>query len=139
MTLLREDGSGCDYTHPGEEGRDPSKDRYFQLPVAYWVDADEQWSSTLSLPAKAMLLIGLSLQPGFVLPVEKARLWYGISADTAQRGFAELVKRGALTRTRTPKKAPLAPQGFTFEHRHTLQGPFSVERDPTENEGSDVA
>ncbi len=47
---------------------------------------------TLSLPGKAVLLIAHSLRPGFALPVEKAPEWYGISADTAQRGLAELVK-----------------------------------------------
>lgn len=139
VTLLREDGSGRPYTHPGEKnGRDRIEDRYLQLPVAYWLDADEAWSSTLSVPAKAMLLIGLSLPPGFVLPVERAKPWYGVSGDTAQRGLAELVRRGVVVRTRIPKKAPLAPQGFTFDHHHTLQCPFAVERRPTVNEASDV-
>ena len=61
-------------------------------------------------------------RPGFALPVEKAPDWYGISADTAQRGLSELVRRGALKRARTPKKAPLAPQGFTYDSRYTLIG-----------------
>ena len=80
----------------------------------------------MSLPAKAVLLIGLSLRPGFVLPVEKAPLWYGISSDTAQRGLAELARRGVLDRNREPKKAPLAPMGFTFDQHHTLLDPFAV-------------
>lgn len=141
VTLLREDGSGRPYTHPGDKNghRHRIEDRYFQLPVAYWLDPDEAWCSTLSIPAKAMLLIGLSLPPGFVLPVEKANPWYGISGDTAQRGLAELARRGVVERTRIPKKAPLAPQGFTFDHHHTLQPPFTGARRPTAEEGPDVA
>jgi len=123
VTLLREDGSGEPYTHPGTDGHP-----YFQLPVAYWLDQVGRWSETLSLPAKAMLLIAHSLQPGFVLPVEKAPAWYGVSADTAQRGLALLVRRGVLTRAKVPKKAPLAPLGFTTDSRYTLQGALAGRR-----------
>ncbi len=112
---MREDGSGEPYVHLGE-----AKHPYLQLPVAYWVNDDENWSSTLSLPAKAMLLIGLSLRPGFMLPVEKAPDWYGVSADSAQRGLAELERRGALSRSRVKKKAPLTPLGFTTDSHFTL-------------------
>jgi hypothetical protein len=44
---------------------------------------------------------------------------------TAQRGLAELARRGVLDRNREPKKAPLAPKGFTFDHHHTLVDPFA--------------
>ncbi len=120
--LLREDGSGEVYVHPGAAG-----DPYLQLPVAYWLDEDEQWCSTLEFPAKAMLLVALSLQPGFVLPVEKAPDWYGISADTAQRGLASLVERGLVERVRTYKAAPLVSAGFSYDSRYTLQGDFYSE------------
>ena len=122
VTLLCEDGSGNTYVHPAKAG-----DNYFQLPFAYWLNEEEQWCSTLGLPAKAMLLVSLSLRPGFVLPVEKAPAWYGISADTAQRGLSLLVERGVLQRVRTYKKAPLAPAGFTYDSRYTLQGEFYSE------------
>lgn len=117
ITLLREDGSGAGHVHPSKENHP-----YLQLPVAYWLDDEEGWCRALKLPGKAVLLIALSLSPGFVLPVEKAPAWYGISADTAQRGIAELVRRGALNRVRKPKKAPLAPQGFTYDSLYALQG-----------------
>ena len=52
VTLLHEDGSGTRYRHPAN-----TSDAYLQLPVAYWIDEDDQWCSTLRLPAKAMLLI----------------------------------------------------------------------------------
>ena len=118
ITLLREDGSGEPYVLPATAG-----DTYLQLPVAYWLD-ENQWCKKLKLPAKAMLLVALSLPPPFVLPVEKAPQWYGISADTAQRGLASLVQHGVLKVARTPKRAPLAPAGFTYDSRYTLQGGF---------------
>lgn len=116
VTLLREDGSRRKYTHPA--GKDEA---YLQVPAAYWL-SEQHWCSTLSLPAKAMMLIGLSLTPGFVLPVERVPEWYGISADSAQRGIAELERRKVLIRHRTRKKAPLAPQGFTTDSHYTLVG-----------------
>lgn len=115
VTLLHEDGSGEPYVHPSL-----AREAYLQLPVAYWLNDDEKWCSTLKMPAKAMLLIGLSLQPGFILPVEKAPEWYGISADTAQRGLAQLERRGALERRNVVKKAPLSPLGFSTDSHFTL-------------------
>lgn len=118
ITLLKEDGSGEPYVLPATAG-----DPYLQVPVAYWRDENE-WCKKLKLPAKAMLLVALSLRPPFVLPVEKAPAWYGISADTAQRGLASLQKHEFLKVARTPKRAPLAPKGFTYDSRYTLQGGF---------------
>jgi hypothetical protein len=120
IVLLREDGHRDPYTHPANDKRP----NYLQLTSKYWINSDEQWCSTLSLPAKAMLLIALSLGNEFVLPVEKAPAWYGISADTAQRGIAELSRRGVLTSHNVKKKAPLAPKGFTYDRRFTLVGDF---------------
>ena len=122
VTLLKEDGSGEPYVVPGGV-----HDPYLRIPVAYWLNED-RWCSRLKLPAKAMLLVALSLRPPFVLPVEKAPDWYGISADTAQRGLASLTKHEVLKVTRTYKKAPLAPKGFTYNSRYTLQGAFYQKR-----------
>ena len=118
ITLLKEDGSGEPYVLPATV-RDP----YLQVPVAYWLDED-RWCSKLKLPAKAMLLVARSLRPPFILPVEKAQEWYGISADTAQRGLASLVQHDVLKVTRTFKMAPLTPMGYTYDSRYTLQGAF---------------
>lgn len=67
ITTLREDGSGHKYENPTS--------KYFTLPLAYWED---EWYRKLNHPAKAVLLIGLSLQPGFYLPGSKIKKWYGI-------------------------------------------------------------
>lgn len=118
ITKLREDGSGGSYEHPGKV-----REIYFKLPLAYWT-APEAWYRKLHLPEMAMLLIALSLKDGFVLPYEKAKAWYGISADTAERGMQGLLKHGLLSVRKAAKKAPLAPEGYTVERHYTLQPPF---------------
>ncbi|HMR94328.1 MAG TPA: hypothetical protein PKE05_02220 [Microthrixaceae bacterium] len=128
ITLLREDGSGAAYTHPGTEGG------YFKLPHAFWREgpaADQRWSQLLTLPELAMLLIACSHKARFRLPLESAPEWYGISADTASRGFHGLETSGALIIDRTYKSAPLAPAGYTSENRYTLRPPFGHRHDLT--------
>jgi hypothetical protein len=117
ITVLREDGSGEKYTHPAED-----RERYFKLTFRYWYD---EWDVTLSLRAKAVLLIALSLRDGFVLPEEKAPSWYGISADTVGLGLNELERCGLITSNKVRKKAPLAPRGYTLETHYSLRPPFA--------------
>ena len=118
VSSLREDGSRRAYEYPAGHR---SGERYLKLPFAYWID---DWYRTLGLPAKAMLLIALSLKSPFVLPTERMPAWYGISADTAERGLRRLRESGLLDRTRRRKAAPLAPTGFTLESRYSLRPPF---------------
>jgi hypothetical protein len=118
ITLLREDGSGAPYVRP--RGR-THPERYLRLPLEYWT---QEWYRAIGLPAKAMLLIALSLQDRFYLPIERAKEWYGLSADTAQRGLAQLEDVGLLGREVKYKPAPLTSQGWTEEHRYTLKPPF---------------
>lgn len=119
VTLMKEDASGESYSHPGKAPADP----YLKLPHAYWT---EDWCQVLSLPAKAMLLVALSLPAGFVMPAEKMPAWYGLSADTAQRGLNELIKHELIGYDSRRKAAPLAPHGFTSERRYTLKGAFRL-------------
>lgn len=120
ITLLREDGSGEPYSHPSS-GRDQSP--YFKLSFEYWTAAD-RWYRTLDLSATAVLLVGLSLPDEFILPHEQVKHWYGISADTAQRGLRALQDLGLLQMRKAFKEAPLSPEGYT-EHRHyALRAPF---------------
>lgn len=128
ITSLREDGSGKKYTYPRGTARN---ERYFKLPYGYW-NTDDRWYRTLPFAAKVMLLVALSLPEGFVLPTERAPRWYGISADTADRGLRALDKAGLLHRELKVKKAPQAPRGITQELHHTLQPPFKQRR-PTVN------
>jgi hypothetical protein len=116
--LRKEDGSGQPYEHPFGTG-----DPYFKIPNAYWTD-EQRWYRSLSLPAKALLLVGLSLDDGFYLPYEKAKPWYGLSADTARSGLAELRASGLLKVTKRYLTAPLTPAGYIERRHYTLRPPF---------------
>ncbi len=122
VIVLREDGSGDPYTHPGEVG---GREPYFKLNFAYWQDGLDE---SLSLPAKAMLLIALSLKDWFYLPYEKAKAWYGISAETVETGLHELEKKTVIERQKKYKKAPLAPLGYTEDRLYRLRPPFGSRR-----------
>ena len=119
--LLNEDGAGDPYTHPGE-----ARDNYLKLPHAFWRTGpdDDRWYRVLALPEVAMLLIALSLNDEFRLPAEDIPDWYGISADTAGRGFKGLIGHGLLDVKKHYKSAPLSPAGYTADHLYTLQQPF---------------
>lgn len=116
VRLLREDGSGEDYTHPGATSAS-----YLRLPFAYWTDGHH---SSLSLPGKALLLIALSLPDDFSLPPERGADWYGISPSTVERGLRELRHADLLRARRVRKSAPLAPEGYTFVNLYTLAAPY---------------
>jgi hypothetical protein len=116
--LLREDGTGHPYSRSSP---------YFRLPFAFW---REGWHRRLDLPGKAMLLIALDLPDDFRLPTERAKDWYGISADTAERGFRELLGNNLLTVRKVYKPAPLTAAGYTQENHYTLQSPFFSSRKP---------
>ncbi|MFJ5119486.1 hypothetical protein [Kitasatospora sp. NPDC088548] len=93
ITKLMEDGSGAAYVPPSGLVDGPLQDIYFRLPFEYW--SDELYEK-LSLPAKAMLLICMSLRdPEFYIPDVFAE-WYGLSPKTIRRGRHELVKAGIL-------------------------------------------
>jgi hypothetical protein len=122
LTMLREDGSREPYTHPGA-GQWASKDPYLKLPAAYWTH-DDRYYERLDLPAKAMLLIALSMKRGFYLPFAKAPDWYGISPETASKGMRQLVDLGLVSRTAVRKPAPLAPKGFAVEWHYGVEPPL---------------
>jgi hypothetical protein len=123
VTVLYEDGSRRPYTYPNGRG----DDRYFKLPYAYWTE-DKAWYRTLSLPAKATLLISLSLRPPFILPTELAPRWYGISTDSAERGLRELRDIGVLDRRIDRKTNWLVGEGYVTQYRYRLLPPFALQR-----------
>jgi hypothetical protein len=124
VQLLKENGSGDEYSPPG-----PS-DPYFQLPLVYWLDDDYL---RLKTPGKAILLIGLGEQEEFELPVARVRSWYGISQETALRGFEELVRAGLIMYDQRPVKDAMHPAGVRIAKLWRLTGAYAwKERRQTE-------
>ncbi len=120
VTLLREDGSGQPYGHPGEQGAE-TRGHYFKLPHDYW---NGNFPNRMSLPGKAVLLIALSLRADFVLPTERGARWYGLSRDTVRKGLRELRLLGLLEMREVSRPAPLEGLGYTTERHYTLRPPF---------------
>jgi hypothetical protein len=123
VQLQREDGSGRDYSPP------PPRDFYFQLPFAYW---QEDHYLRLQLPGKAMLLIALGEQAEFELRVAKVPDWYGISAETADRGYEELVRAGIAIYEQGTETAALENPGLRTVKRWRLLGPFERPERPAQ-------
>lgn len=120
--LLTEDGSGSDYSRP----KKGELRGFFRFPFVYFTD---RWHEELSLPAKAVLLIALSQKSTFTLVTERASAWYGVSADTLQRGLQELRDVGLLTTWLVARKTPRARLGFTSTSHHRLNPPFGRPRE----------
>lgn len=124
MILLREDGSRQPYTRP--DGKTKA-DRFVKLSNSFWLDG---WCDQLRLPGIAMLLVALHEKPGFTLPTEKVPQWYGWSADTAERGLAELVDHDLLYKTSRRRKEPLSPSGWGVVNHYYLQPPSARSYQP---------
>jgi hypothetical protein len=128
VRLLKEDGSGAPYVHPALA---TPHENYFKLPFDYWLRG---YDETLGLASKAILLIGLSLPKWFILPGSQVKRWYGISADTLQRGLDGLLREELIRRRKEYKTAPLAPLGYTEQWRYRLLPPFGRRWSPAEVE-----
>lgn len=115
--LLMEDGSGRPFRRATGAGGG-----FFKLPYNYFLQA---WNRELKLAGKATLLICLAQAPTFTLPTEHASGWYGVSADTLQRGLDELRQLGLLKTWQRAKKAPRTRFGYTMENHYALLGPFA--------------
>jgi hypothetical protein len=116
ITLLNDDGSGSPYQHPADLGQP-----YLALPYAFW---RQGWHERLDLSAMAVLLIGMTLRPGFILPQSHVQAWYGISPATLSKGISGLRKADLLAVKRDTEIAPLAPKGFRNVYRYTVLRPF---------------
>jgi hypothetical protein len=124
VVLLREDGSGRPYTHPGlPEGDRQAEGDYFRFPHAYWSADLQDWAD---LPTKAVILIALSLRDDFILPLDRGPQWYGISKDTLRSGLRGLQTRGFLSVRQRRKRAPLSATGYTYERLYRLRAPLRV-------------
>lgn len=116
--VLDDSGSGKPYARPQR--------RFFRLPMAYF---REGYHFEMSLAATASLLIALYLGRGggwWEMPAEHAPDWYGISADTLQRGFDQLQGDRLLERRYRTKTDPLARYGRTQVAEFQLLGDFAT-------------
>lgn len=136
IEVLREDGSGRPW-----QGAYVEDEPYFGLPLAYWRGG---YARQLALPAKAMLLVGLSLQSQeeefFELPLERASDWYGLSVSTLRRGLGELRERRLLRRWVQERDTLKSPLGHTYDQRYALnelREPWPL-KDPLPGEGEDI-
>jgi DNA-binding transcriptional ArsR family regulator len=122
IEILKEDGSGQEWATPGLVG-----DPYLRFPVAYWTGA---FARDLSLPAKAVLLIGLSRQSRgqayFELPLKRGAAWYGISPSTVRRGLDELRDIHLLRRWANERETAASPTGYTYDQRYALNSMVNV-------------
>lgn len=116
ITLLTEDGTGQAYVHPAT-----AKQQYLKLPHVYWI---ERHYETLTLPAKAVLLIALSLRSRFPLPYERGPAWYGLSADSTERGLRDLERTGILGYDQEWIKNHRSPTGWVEQRLYTLRAPY---------------
>jgi hypothetical protein len=118
ITLLSDDGSGEPYIHPYD--RTP-REPYIALPYDFW---RSKWNEKLDLASLAVLMIGMSLGKGFILPQSHVQRWYGISPATLSKGIKTLRRLNLLQVNRDAEPAPLAPEGFRFVYRYTVLEPF---------------
>ncbi|WP_150236380.1 hypothetical protein [Nocardiopsis quinghaiensis] len=129
VTLLREDGSGTPYTHPGKkEGPDAKAEgRYFQISNRLWTDG---YVDGLGLPAIAMLLVLLAERGARTdaLRLEQMPDWYGWSADSAARGLKQLEEAKIVTTDKVYRKEPLLAQGWTAVNTYAVEPPFGPTR-----------
>ncbi|MGW2725382.1 hypothetical protein [Streptomyces sp. NPDC001492] len=114
VTLLREDGTGKDYTRPDGS---TEADRFINIPTAFWLKGyDEQ----LDVPGLAMFLTIAREKPWSAFPADPAPQWYGWSPDTHQRGLQKLLDLGLAERRATYRKAPLSPTGSALVYQYRL-------------------
>ncbi len=119
ITLLREDGSGRAYTHPFQGTK---SEPYGQVALEYWLNGI---FLKLDMPAKAMLLILSTWSGELSLPAERVPAWYGISADTCERGMSTLSRYGLITKTKDWVKSLHVPGGWAATNVYELQGAFA--------------
>lgn len=107
---------------------------YLQLPYAYWRER-------LSVPAKAVLLVALTLGDGFPLPYGQFTAWYGFSSSTGKRGLVELRDHGLLHREQHRRADPESPVGYADVYRYALLAPSdraACARRPHRRSGPDL-
>lgn len=120
-TLLDESGSGEEYVRPVDHNEHGT---WFTVPHMYWLSGFDR---TLSLAAKAMLLVALSSKPRFRLPPERVPEWYGFSESTARRGLKELIDAGILEYDQAWRPSASSPTGWAEVRTYYLLNDWSYE------------
>lgn len=143
VVLLREDGSGEPYTHPGASSpARKAEGDYFMLPHVYWRAG---WYGRMDLATRAVMLIVLSRPPReFILPIEHAASWYGFSAESLRTGLKQLQLLGLLKHRVVTQPAPLTRLGYRTERRYRLAGALAQavsheDEDPRKSRTADRA
>lgn len=128
ITLLRENGDGSHWVDAPD--RSDGNRGFFTLPFEYWTTG---MIDTLSLPGKAMLLIVLketqdpnAKRKTFVMALERAKDWYGISERTAERGLLQLRRLGLLREKGRLVPDARHPLGKREEVHRVLTEPYST-------------
>lgn len=128
ITLLRENGDGSPWTDAPD--RSDGSRGFFTLPFDYWTAGT---IDDLSLPGKAMLLIILketqdptAKRKTFVMALERAKDWYGISERTAERGLLQLRQAGLLGEKRQLVPDARHPLGRREEWHRVLTDPYGT-------------
>ncbi|MFJ7249780.1 hypothetical protein ACIQWA_34800 [Kitasatospora sp. NPDC098652] len=122
VTLLREDGSGLEYTRP--DGK-VEADRFLQIPITFWTKG---YDTKIDLPALALFLVIAREKPWSPFPAEPAPERYGWSADTHLRGLQKLLALGLVERRETYLTTPLSPTGRTLVYQYRLASAMRVRK-----------
>ncbi|HXC78690.1 MAG TPA: hypothetical protein VNU19_16765 [Candidatus Acidoferrum sp.] len=120
----REDGK-ADYTRPRPDLSKNSREKFFILPDAFWLNG---WHEQLSFPGVAVLLILLADTTGRdEVPIEadRAPAWYGISPKTFRNGVEDLRRQGLLTSRTIWIPEPFSAIGKKPKTYYSLVGDFS--------------
>jgi hypothetical protein len=117
--LLNESGDGSPYVR----SRTVEQGAWFMIPHAYWTDGHY---ISMSLAAKAMLLVALSSKKGFELPFARTQEWYGLSTSTAKRGFSELEALGILSYDQDWRPEPKSKTTWAEVRTYRLHGVWSL-------------
>jgi hypothetical protein len=120
----REDGK-ADYTRPRPDLNAASREKFFILPDAFWLDG---WHERLSFPGVAVLLILLADTTGrdeVPIGADRTPAWYGISPKTFRNGVEDLRRQGLVASRIIWIPEPFSAIGKRPRTYYSLLGPFS--------------
>lgn len=128
IVLLKENGDKTPWTDT--QDRSDGNRGFFTLPFEYWTEGT---IDTLKLAGKAVMLIILketqdpnAKRMTFVMALERAQEWYGISERTAERGLLQLRKAGLLNEKCQLVPDARHPLGRREEWHRVLNHPYST-------------